>query len=101
MVSFPRVVKVADVVSILRSNKHNGFPVSLASSAPSFAHVDMFWPISQVFYHNSSDPGDRSHKKWGNTRHWTYASQVCYREFVFFLYAWRRFIKVVEACILL
>ncbi|KAK4266365.1 hypothetical protein QN277_027302 [Acacia crassicarpa] len=27
VVSFPRVVKVADVVSILRSNKHNGFPV--------------------------------------------------------------------------
>ncbi|EXC17565.1 Chloride channel protein CLC-d [Morus notabilis] len=25
--SFPRVVKVADVVSILQSNKHNGFPV--------------------------------------------------------------------------
>lgn len=32
VVYFPRVVKVADVVSILRSNKHNGFPVSLASS---------------------------------------------------------------------
>ncbi|KAI4345612.1 hypothetical protein L6164_012715 [Bauhinia variegata] len=27
VVSFPRVVKVADMVSILRSNKHNGFPV--------------------------------------------------------------------------
>ncbi|XP_018846839.1 chloride channel protein CLC-d-like isoform X2 [Juglans regia] len=27
VVSFPRVVKVADVVSILRSNSHNGFPV--------------------------------------------------------------------------
>lgn len=27
VVSVPRVVKVADVVSILRSNKHNGFPV--------------------------------------------------------------------------
>ncbi|XP_065638684.1 chloride channel protein CLC-d-like [Quercus suber] len=27
VVSFPRVVKVADVVSILQSNKHNGFPV--------------------------------------------------------------------------
>lgn len=27
VVSLPRVVKVADVVSILRSNKHNGFPV--------------------------------------------------------------------------
>ncbi|KAL5541604.1 hypothetical protein UlMin_009314 [Ulmus minor] len=27
VISFPRVVKVADVVSILRSNKHNGFPV--------------------------------------------------------------------------
>ncbi|KAF3457165.1 hypothetical protein FNV43_RR01822 [Rhamnella rubrinervis] len=27
VVSFPRVVKVADVVSILWSNKHNGFPV--------------------------------------------------------------------------
>ncbi|KAF5452499.1 hypothetical protein F2P56_027491 [Juglans regia] len=27
VVSFPRVVKVADIVSILRSNKHNGFPV--------------------------------------------------------------------------
>ncbi|XP_060959512.1 chloride channel protein CLC-d isoform X4 [Cannabis sativa] len=27
VVSFPRVVKVADVVSILHSNKHNGFPV--------------------------------------------------------------------------
>ncbi|XP_048235528.1 chloride channel protein CLC-d isoform X2 [Ricinus communis] len=27
VVSFPRVAKVADVVSILRSNKHNGFPV--------------------------------------------------------------------------
>lgn len=27
VVYFPRVVKVADVVSILRSNKHNGFPV--------------------------------------------------------------------------
>ncbi|KAH1223120.1 Chloride channel protein CLC-d [Glycine max] len=27
VVSFPRVVKVSDVVSILRSNKHNGFPV--------------------------------------------------------------------------
>lgn len=27
VVSFPRVVKVADVVSILRSNEHNGFPV--------------------------------------------------------------------------
>lgn len=27
VVFFPRVVKVADVVSILRSNKHNGFPV--------------------------------------------------------------------------
>lgn len=30
VVSFPRVVKVADVVSILRSNEHNGFPVSIA-----------------------------------------------------------------------
>ncbi|KAF5752283.1 chloride channel protein CLC-d [Tripterygium wilfordii] len=27
VVSFPRVVKVGDVVSILRSNEHNGFPV--------------------------------------------------------------------------
>ncbi|XP_031488342.1 chloride channel protein CLC-d isoform X1 [Nymphaea colorata] len=27
VVSLPRVVKVADVVSILRSNKHNGYPV--------------------------------------------------------------------------
>ncbi|KAM1742589.1 chloride channel protein CLC-d-like isoform X1 [Malus sylvestris] len=27
VISFPRVVKVADVVSILRSNNHNGFPV--------------------------------------------------------------------------
>nr|KYP67354.1 Chloride channel protein CLC-d [Cajanus cajan] len=27
VVCFPRVVKVSDVVSILRSNKHNGFPV--------------------------------------------------------------------------
>lgn len=27
VISFPRVVKVADVVSILQSNKHNGFPV--------------------------------------------------------------------------
>ncbi|KAJ8766506.1 hypothetical protein K2173_022565 [Erythroxylum novogranatense] len=27
VVSFPRVAKVADVVSILRSNEHNGFPV--------------------------------------------------------------------------
>ncbi|KAK7405890.1 hypothetical protein VNO78_07502 [Psophocarpus tetragonolobus] len=27
VVSFPRVVKVSDVVSILRSNKHNGYPV--------------------------------------------------------------------------
>ncbi|KAF9595940.1 hypothetical protein IFM89_006221 [Coptis chinensis] len=27
VVSFPRVVKVADLVSILRNNKHNGFPV--------------------------------------------------------------------------
>ncbi|CAJ1925424.1 unnamed protein product [Sphenostylis stenocarpa] len=27
VVSFPRVVKVSDVLSILRSNKHNGFPV--------------------------------------------------------------------------
>ncbi|KAL2349499.1 hypothetical protein Fmac_003499 [Flemingia macrophylla] len=27
VISFPRVVKVSDVVSILRSNKHNGFPV--------------------------------------------------------------------------
>ncbi|XP_054821234.1 chloride channel protein CLC-d-like [Prosopis cineraria] len=27
VVSFPRVVKVADAVSILRSNEHNGFPV--------------------------------------------------------------------------
>ncbi|XP_050217220.1 chloride channel protein CLC-d isoform X2 [Mercurialis annua] len=27
VVSFPRVAKVADVVSILQSNKHNGFPV--------------------------------------------------------------------------
>ncbi|KAG7991561.1 hypothetical protein I3843_02G082600 [Carya illinoinensis] len=27
VVSFPRVVKVADIVSILQSNKHNGFPV--------------------------------------------------------------------------
>ncbi|XP_022762057.1 chloride channel protein CLC-d-like isoform X5 [Durio zibethinus] len=27
VLSLPRVVKVADVVSILRSNKHNGFPV--------------------------------------------------------------------------
>ncbi|KAJ7954904.1 Chloride channel protein [Quillaja saponaria] len=27
VVSLPRVVKVADVVSILRSNEHNGFPV--------------------------------------------------------------------------
>ncbi|XP_031276562.1 chloride channel protein CLC-d isoform X2 [Pistacia vera] len=27
VVSFPRVVKVADVISILRSNNHNGFPV--------------------------------------------------------------------------
>ncbi|XP_028773976.1 chloride channel protein CLC-d [Neltuma alba] len=27
VISFPRVAKVADVVSILRSNKHNGFPV--------------------------------------------------------------------------
>ncbi|XP_023006123.1 chloride channel protein CLC-d isoform X2 [Cucurbita maxima] len=27
VVSFPRVVKVADIVSILRSNRHNGFPV--------------------------------------------------------------------------
>ncbi|KAF9607604.1 hypothetical protein IFM89_037532 [Coptis chinensis] len=27
VVSFPRVVKVADLVSILRGNKHNGFPV--------------------------------------------------------------------------
>ncbi|RDY01196.1 Chloride channel protein CLC-d, partial [Mucuna pruriens] len=27
VVSFPRIVKVSDVVSILRSNKHNGFPV--------------------------------------------------------------------------
>lgn len=27
VVSLPRVVKVADAVSILRSNKHNGFPV--------------------------------------------------------------------------
>ncbi|XP_034685602.1 chloride channel protein CLC-d isoform X2 [Vitis riparia] len=27
VVYFPRVVKVADVVSILRSNEHNGFPV--------------------------------------------------------------------------
>ncbi|OVA12577.1 CBS domain [Macleaya cordata] len=27
VVYFPRVVKVADVVSILRTNKHNGFPV--------------------------------------------------------------------------
>lgn len=32
VVSFPRVAKVADVVSILRSNKHNGFPVSVSSS---------------------------------------------------------------------
>ena len=28
VVYFPRVVKVADIVSVLRSNKHNGFPVS-------------------------------------------------------------------------
>ncbi|GFZ22036.1 chloride channel D [Actinidia rufa] len=27
VVYFPRVVKVADVVSILKSNNHNGFPV--------------------------------------------------------------------------
>ncbi|TQD77679.1 hypothetical protein C1H46_036780 [Malus baccata] len=27
VISFPRVVKVADLVSILRSNNHNGFPV--------------------------------------------------------------------------
>ncbi|XP_010255989.1 PREDICTED: chloride channel protein CLC-d isoform X2 [Nelumbo nucifera] len=27
VVSFPRVVKVADIVSILQSSKHNGFPV--------------------------------------------------------------------------
>lgn len=27
VVSLPRIVKVADVVSILRANKHNGFPV--------------------------------------------------------------------------
>eukprot|EP00268_Persea_americana_P009321 TRINITY_DN13714_c0_g1_i1.p1 TRINITY_DN13714_c0_g1~~TRINITY_DN13714_c0_g1_i1.p1 ORF type:complete len:283 (-),score=59.91 TRINITY_DN13714_c0_g1_i1:383-1231(-) len=27
VVYFPRVVKVADIVSVLRSNKHNGFPV--------------------------------------------------------------------------
>ncbi|XP_031093188.1 chloride channel protein CLC-d-like isoform X2 [Ipomoea triloba] len=27
VIYFPRVVKVADIVSILRSNKHNGFPV--------------------------------------------------------------------------
>uniref|UniRef100_A0A2P2MKW4 Chloride channel protein n=2 Tax=Rhizophora mucronata TaxID=61149 RepID=A0A2P2MKW4_RHIMU len=27
VVSFPRIAKVADVVAILRSNKHNGFPV--------------------------------------------------------------------------
>ncbi|XP_057546207.1 chloride channel protein CLC-d isoform X1 [Amaranthus tricolor] len=27
VVSLPRIVKVSDVVSILRSNKHNGFPV--------------------------------------------------------------------------
>lgn len=30
VISLPRVIRVADVASILRSNKHNGFPVSIA-----------------------------------------------------------------------
>jgi len=30
VISLPRVIRVADVASILGSNKHNGFPVSIA-----------------------------------------------------------------------
>jgi hypothetical protein len=86
VVSLPRVVKVADVVSILRGNEHNGFPVSFASTLLLFLFLVMLWPISEVFFLTSTDLGDRSHKKWGNTCQWTYASQVYHIEFVFFPY---------------
>lgn len=32
VISLPRVIRVGDVASILGSNKHNGFPVSIAFS---------------------------------------------------------------------
>nr|GMD63389.1 chloride channel protein CLC-D [Ipomoea batatas] len=46
VIYFPRVVKVADTVSILQSNNHNGFPV--------IDHT----------------------KKWGDTSHWTHTTKV-------------------------
>jgi hypothetical protein len=46
VVSLPRVIKVADVVSILRVNGHNGFPVSLASSLLPFPFLFLFF----IFY---------------------------------------------------
>ena len=51
MVSLPRVVKVADVVSILRGNGHNGFPVSLASSLLSFPFLFLFCNFSNDLAH--------------------------------------------------
>lgn len=79
VVYFPRVVKIADAVSILRSNKHNGFPVcELVSFFPS---PDIFvfscfpfvlLPYFLVFH----NVGNRSYKKWRNTCYWNHASQV-------------------------
>lgn len=50
VVSFPRVVKVADIVYILRSNKHNGFPVSTCTLLSIFFFKIHFGLFSQVFF---------------------------------------------------
>ncbi|VVA94041.1 unnamed protein product [Arabis nemorensis] len=39
VISLPRVIRVADVASILRSNKHNGFPVSIAPPTQVIDHT--------------------------------------------------------------
>ncbi|RYR59150.1 hypothetical protein Ahy_A05g024986 isoform A [Arachis hypogaea] len=72
VISLPRVVKVSDVVSILRSNKHNGFPVidhtrsgeSLVIGLVLRSHLLVILQSKVDFQHSPlpSDPrgGDRS-----------------------------------------
>uniref|UniRef100_A0A803R8N4 CBS domain-containing protein n=1 Tax=Cannabis sativa TaxID=3483 RepID=A0A803R8N4_CANSA len=50
VVSFPRVVKVADVVSILHSNKHNGFPVCMLFPYIFIVNIWRHLEVNAYFY---------------------------------------------------
>lgn len=63
VISLPRVIRVADVASILGSNKHNGFPVSIDFSRTGLAR-DYLVLCADFFLHFDILLGNRPHEKW-------------------------------------